>query len=267
MNDTLGPEWPALGLQSGRLTVAALYLVIVAEFVQAMASAARPELRFGYAVLHAVYATLFTLTLWRPPPGPQGWHWYLAALTATATGLLLLNPEIGTVTALFVVLAYPMAAAFSGRTLWLWVGLLALLMAVPFMAYFGALPGLARALMPITGGFALAGYVGVSREIAGAHARSQVVLAELTAAHEQLQQSAGQVEALTAWQERARLARELHNSVAQTLFSLILIARSTQRLLPQNPAEARPHLEHLQQLARQALTAMRSLITDLRLSD
>jgi PAS domain S-box-containing protein len=64
--------------------------------------------------------------------------------------------------------------------------------------------------------------------------------------------------------ERDRLARDLHDSVTQTLFSVNLIAGVLPRLWERNPAEARPRLEELRRLARGALAEMRTLLLELR---
>jgi signal transduction histidine kinase len=64
--------------------------------------------------------------------------------------------------------------------------------------------------------------------------------------------------------ERQRLARELHDSVTQTLFSASLIAEVLPRLWARNPAVAQPRLEELRQLTRGALAEMRTLLLELR---
>jgi signal transduction histidine kinase len=64
--------------------------------------------------------------------------------------------------------------------------------------------------------------------------------------------------------ERNRLARELHDSVSQTMFSITLNVRSTQILLEREPSRVRPQLEQLQELSSRALSQMRALISQWR---
>ena len=64
--------------------------------------------------------------------------------------------------------------------------------------------------------------------------------------------------------ERQRLARELHDSVTQTLFSASLIAEVLPRLWQRHPDSALPRLEELRQLTRGALAEMRTLLLELR---
>ena len=64
--------------------------------------------------------------------------------------------------------------------------------------------------------------------------------------------------------ERSRLARELHDAVTQTLFSVTLIAEVLPRLWEKNPDLGRQRLGEIHQLARGALAEMRSLLIELR---
>ena len=90
------------------------------------------------------------------------------------------------------------------------------------------------------------------------------MLSELQETHRQLQAYADQVEELATIEERSRLARELHDSVSQTLFSIVLNTRSAQILQERNPARVKPQLEQLQELTQNTLAQMRSLIAQLR---
>jgi signal transduction histidine kinase len=69
---------------------------------------------------------------------------------------------------------------------------------------------------------------------------------------------------LASSQERAHLARELHDSVTQALFSMTLITRSTEILVDRDPAAAKERLGGLRDLQREALAEMRALIFELR---
>lgn len=71
-----------------------------------------------------------------------------------------------------------------------------------------------------------------------------------------------QEEAVTA--ERNRLARELHDSVTQTIFSASLIADVLPTIWEKNPSEAEGALEDLRKLTHGALAEMRTLLLELR---
>jgi signal transduction histidine kinase len=73
-----------------------------------------------------------------------------------------------------------------------------------------------------------------------------------------------QAQELAVVQERSRLARDLHDSVTQTLFSASLIAEVLPRLWARDSEMALARLEELRQLARGALAEMRALLVELR---
>jgi PAS domain S-box-containing protein len=73
-----------------------------------------------------------------------------------------------------------------------------------------------------------------------------------------------QAAALAAGDERAHLARELHDSVTQALFSMTLITRSIEVLLGRDPEAAAGKIGTLRDLQRDALAEMRALIFELR---
>jgi signal transduction histidine kinase len=74
-----------------------------------------------------------------------------------------------------------------------------------------------------------------------------------------------QAEQLAVMRERERLARELHDSVTQSLYSLTLLAEAGQRLAKAGDLErAKGYLIRLGEIAQQALKEMRLLVYQLR---
>jgi PAS domain S-box-containing protein len=87
---------------------------------------------------------------------------------------------------------------------------------------------------------------------------NQVALAiESSRLREQVQQAA-----VTA--ERSRLARDLHDSVTQSLFSASLVTEVLPQVWERDPAEAIRSLEQLRRLTRGALAEMRAMLLELR---
>jgi len=72
---------------------------------------------------------------------------------------------------------------------------------------------------------------------------------------------------LSVLEERNRLALELHDAVSQKLFSLVLTAEAAATLLDRGDAAARDRVVRLQELAREALDELRSLVFELRPPD
>ena len=94
----------------------------------------------------------------------------------------------------------------------------------------------------------------------GAHGAARDV-SERDRLERHLRRQAGE---LASSEERAHLARELHDSVTQALFSMTLVSRSVEMLLDRDPALARTQLAQLRDLQREALAEMRALIFELR---
>src|SRR5438477_4872726 len=72
---------------------------------------------------------------------------------------------------------------------------------------------------------------------------------------------------LSVLSERNRLALDLHDVVSQKLYSLVLTAEAAATLLDRDAAAARTQVGKLQEIAKQALDELRSLIFELRPPD
>jgi signal transduction histidine kinase len=73
-----------------------------------------------------------------------------------------------------------------------------------------------------------------------------------------------QASAIAALEERNRLARELHDSVTQTVFSMNLTSQSALLLYERDLSQVEGQLNRLNQLAQSALSEMQILISELR---
>jgi signal transduction histidine kinase len=69
---------------------------------------------------------------------------------------------------------------------------------------------------------------------------------------------------LSVIEERNRLARELHDSMTQNLFSLALTAEAASKLVHADPARAEAEIDRIRALARDTQVELRSLIFELR---
>jgi signal transduction histidine kinase len=112
--------------------------------------------------------------------------------------------------------------------------------------------------------FLFGGYADQIQKAKTAHDHNESVFQELQKAHLQLQGFADQRENLAIEHERGQLARELHDSVTQTVFSMNLTAQSAHLIFEKDPSRAAGQLLHLEELAASALREIQSLVAQLK---
>ncbi|MFL5807191.1 MAG: sensor histidine kinase [Roseiflexaceae bacterium] len=197
------------------------------------------------------------------------WGWYLHGYLAFQTGLtlalLLLPPYFDFFAALGLPLSAQALRALPRPLGFRWVGVLTLAVASVLLATHGWLEGMAFLLVYGAGYLFVASYVFVTAQAEAAQAEFGRLLSELQQVHRQLQDYAAQAEELAAVDERNRLARELHDSLTQTLYSLTLQAEAAAReLAAGTAAQTSEQLRAIRQMAQQALGEMRALLFELR---
>jgi signal transduction histidine kinase len=154
---------------------------------------------------------------------------------------------------------------FEPRTGYIFTGIFTAIM--PFLLIPSLGPASGFPLMLIYGSayFLLAAFIVIVREVIAARDESQKQKAELQLAHQQLQDYTQRAEELAVLQERNRLARELHDSVTQSLHSATLLAEAGQRQASSGDIEkAREYILRLGEISQQALREMRLLVYELR---
>jgi len=107
-------------------------------------------------------------------------------------------------------------------------------------------------------------YAQATRRAQTIRAENLTLVQELQEANQKLKSYSTQMEQLVVMRERNRLARDLHDSVTQTVFSMTLTTQSATLLLERDSERVAPQLDRLNQLARNALTEMQMLISELK---
>ena len=105
---------------------------------------------------------------------------------------------------------------------------------------------------------AAVGYIALSFRLARANKRSQTLLRDLEEAHDTLARYAARVADLTLTNERERMARELHDTLAQGLAGLTMQLDAVDALLSEN------NVREAQEIVQQAMLRSRSTLVDAR---
>ena len=259
-----GPAGP--GLLHGWLWVVlvALYLLGLALAARTLFAVEDDGLLPWYLALFAVFFVLFTLVWVKPRMHPLLLHLILVIQCGAILVLLALDPELDYVTAFLVLLSYQAAVVFAGRVRWIWAAVLVALIGVSLMVFYGPAEGLGLGLTAMAVALAFAALAVASQDIEEARVESREMVAELEATNRQLEKYAAEVSELAAVEERNRLARELHDSVSQSMFGIQLATRSAQIMLEKQPEAVPAQLAQLRELTQEALVRMRGLISELR---
>jgi signal transduction histidine kinase len=190
---------------------------------------------------------------------------YLFVQTAIICTLYILTPNVDFWAALFFPLVVQVSYNFPQRTGFLLTGIFTVITLI--LLFLGLNLGLSLPLALVYGvvNFLMAAFIDIIREAEVAHREIQTQQDQLQSAHSQLQAYAARAEELAVLQERNRLARELHDSITQSLHSATLLAEAGQRLASTGDLErVKGYLIRLGNISQQALREMRLLVYELR---
>ena len=165
--------------------------------------------------------------------------------------------------ALFAILSMQVMLHLNTRIGVAWIGLCAFGMAVLLADVYES-QTIALVLLNTVGLVFYSAFSRAMRRAQDAYAHNQELAQELGEANQKLQTYAAQLEQLAVARERNRLARDLHDSVTQTVFSMTLTTQSASMLLERDPEKVEAQLDRLSQLAQSALAETQLLITELR---
>jgi len=215
-------------------------------------------------LLLAIYGLLY---IWEPwLLSYINWHkfLYFPVQTAVVIALTNLRPFTDISSLLYVPLFIQVMRAFARRPALVWIIIYVALLAVTLILGMGWQEGLALILLYLAVCTFLVSYDFLYLRTQADQAESQRLLADLQSAHRKLQEYAAQAEELASARERNRLARELHDSVSQAIFSITLTSQSARLLLEREPARVPEQIDRLQAMTEDALSQLRALISQLR---
>lgn len=249
----------------------ALWASVTVRWIQEFMEQGHPQTALVAAIL-LLFGLLMGLEPLLTAGSPGRAHAYLLLQLALVMAAVLFFYELDFFALLFIPLAGQATFLFPRRVARAWIAAFLLANLLGQLQQFGW-PGALPFIFLYTAGILfVAAFSHMTLRSEKSWRRSETLLSELQDAHhklrdahQQLQAYAGQAEELAVAQERNRLARELHDSVAQTLYGLTLQAEAAGRKLSagQLPQVAED-LRFLATSAQETLQETRLLIFELR---
>lgn len=214
--------------------------------------------------LLTIYAVLYVLEPWLS--SHLSWYkfFYFPVQTALVVTFSHVRPFSDFQNLLYIPLCIQAFRAFTRLTATIWSIFYVTLLAITLILGLGWLAGLALVLLFLAVCTFLISFDLLYSRTRVDQAESQRLLADLQSAHRKLQEYAAQAEELATARERNHLARELHDSVSQAIFSITLTSQSARLLMERQPARVPEEIDRLQQMTSGALGQLRSLIAELR---
>jgi signal transduction histidine kinase len=247
------------------LTTALIYaavLVRVAAWFEGSPSDAQPAVQAEIYGLLAAYGLLLLSEPALTCRFPRYPFYYLVLQSGLTLVLLFKEPGMDFLPILFFPLSFQAVQFFRLRWGFVWIGAFSVAAAGPLLSGWRWQPeGIASVLVNSGTSFLIGSFAHLIRRADRTRLENQRLLAELQRAGEELKAYAAQAEAYAAVQERSRLARELHDSVTQTLFSMNLTVQGARLLAGKNPQHVAAQLDRLQQLARSAAGEIQLLVS------
>jgi signal transduction histidine kinase len=235
--------------------------VVVRTFVYSLGENSFAPLPYALMGLFLALSLFEPLLTKKKPVLLQPWLGVQAAIILV---LLVSRPLHDYYAMLFMCLCLPVARTLPfGRDL-AWFAVFCVLLTAGHLAGFGWPEGILYSPSFIAGVIFIGLYGRANRTAEGARARSEELARQLQEANRHLRVYADQAEETATAQERARLARELHDAVTQTVFSMNLTAQAARLSLEREPRKTPALLDRLQELARDALAETRSMVDELR---
>lgn len=267
MNERHAPSEPVQPSRAGPFFFMVLLVLVLTLGRPLLADPLlRSAWRLGLVLLLGLLdAALHWTVLRAGPQRPERAGWLLGAQGLLALGLgVLLQNDFVTLTLSLITLGEAVGVLPRARALA--VGALLLGVSAAHSLLADGAEGLSRMLwtVPPTAIFVIV-WVELYQRQARERQRAERALEELDAAHAKLAAYASQVEVLTRTAERQRMARELHDTLAQGLAGLILQLEAMEAHLRRaDTAKVDAILRQARERARATLAEAREAIDDLR---
>jgi NarL family two-component system sensor histidine kinase YdfH len=246
-------EWPFMLFLTFVFVLVYVWTVLSSSRVRA------PVIMTAFTILFTIHLLFHWISIWWLKKNWSIWI-YLGIQAAIIFTLVSLAGELGPMIGLYLGLIGEAVGLLNGSWLKKWVAIAGLLALSAINSYWvlpeGQILLWAIAILPMTVFVVI--YVLLYSRQADARIKAQQLLAELKAANRRLTEYADRIEDLTLANERQRMARELHDTLAQGLAGLILQLEAADSHL----SDGRP--ERAQTIVEQAMTRARATLAESR---
>ena len=212
--------------------------------------------------LLGLWFVLATVAQTRLTQSNRFWVMYVACQTYIVFELLTTPGFPDFFATLLSVLAMQVMMQAGVRVGGAWIVACALLLVAVLYRTYGA-QAFALAVIYSAANVLFGSYALAARRARAASRENESLASRLEVANRELIEMATRKEQLVLASERSRLARDLHDSVAQTLFSISLASQSASLMLSRDAAGLAVQLSRIVNLSRSALAEMRALISEL----
>jgi signal transduction histidine kinase len=215
-------EQPKGGARTHRralITYLGAYLFAISIAVRGLSASHRHPSRWTVAGLLLAFLILMVIEPWFCRHSHRYTHLYLAAQTLIISSLLYVPPKVDFFAALFVALSLQAMHAFPGWTGFRWLGAFAVITSILMVYQFGWREGLPYILSYTIAYLLVGSFVALLRQAETAREESQELVAELQAAHRELQVYVDRAEELAkaAENKRAKEALEAAHAFQQAV--------------------------------------------------
>ena len=188
----------------------------------------------------------------------------MALMTLNTLALLAVPPHVDVYIIIFFVLSVTAATLFEPKEWATWIAGFVILTFFYYVQTQGWQDGLMISILYAGAYYFFATFAKSMSDSQKAEVESQRLLNELQAAHQQLQDYAGQVEELTIVEERNRMAREMHDTVGHRLTVSAVQLEAAQRLIAKDPGRAEQMVGTVRGQIGEALDELRQTVAALR---
>lgn len=245
---------------------AGYYLALVSVFLRVAdyyffdASDGQGEQAWLIFGLLAAYSLLTVSRHW-PPRRHAMSHAYLAVQSLLVVSLLLIEPSQDYFAVLFFLLSAEAMLSLRLSVGFAWIAVFAALTAVAMLSEYGLSPGIGFSLLYAGGMYFFGAFAAATARAERAREETEDAYAELSRQESAL---VAHERDMAVLEERNRLAREMHDTLAQGFTGIVLQLEAAEHALPDGEGSVAHHLAAAKGLARESLQEARRSVWDLR---